>query len=203
LKRIIALLTFLTAFFLTGYGENIRLMDRYDSICCSIINEEIFSNTADKPSAGTCAKLYGYISSKSNGASVMKRVKKLRRGSYHNACAYTVSEALRRIGVRIPSYVNQTRQLDRELAARGFKRSYDIGSTKPGAIAFTTPSKNHKGSPTHVYIFMGWSSPGVAWIFDNQVYDYGSFYHNRPMKFYYFKGNMKKPKEATSYFMYK
>lgn len=50
---------------------------------------------------------------------------------------------------------------------------------------------------------MGWESPGVAMIVDNQLYDYGDVYHTRLIDFHYLNNMKDKPKEATAFFMYK
>lgn len=150
-----------------------------------------------------CEKLYNYLSNHSNGSAVATSVLKY-LGNYHNTCAITAGEALREIGIAIPIPTIQTSQLEGQLSLLGFKISNNISEMKPGAIAFTTPPiDGSTDRPSHVYIFMGWAKDGVANVFDNQLYDYGSFYHTRQIELHYLNDDMTKPKEATVFFMYK
>lgn len=148
--------------------------------------------------------LYTYLSTQENRASVGDRANELHGGTMHNSCVYFASEALRRAGVKIPDSMAWIPTFIEELESQGFKTSYDLEQLKPGDICFTTDVNGVVGGrPTHAYIFMGWESPGVAWIADNQVYDYGDVYHTRSMEFHYLKDMKDKPKEATAFFMYK
>lgn len=149
-------------------------------------------------------KLFNYLSSEQNRNSVANRASVLHGGNLHNSCVYYASEALRRIGVKIPDSVCQIPSFMNQLKKQGFKVSYNLNNLKPGDICFTTNESGvFGGRPTHTYIFMGWASKGVAWIADNQLYDYGNVYHKRLINFHYLNNQKDKPKEATAFFMYK
>lgn len=149
-------------------------------------------------------KLFDYLSSEDNRKSVTERANELHGGTLHNSCVYFASEALRRIGVKIPDSMSLIPPFIEALKKQGFKTSYNLEELKPGDICFTTDVNGvFGGRPTHTYIFMGWESPGTAWIADNQLYDYGDVYHTRLMKFHYLNDIKDKPKEATAFFMYK
>jgi hypothetical protein len=146
-------------------------------------------------------KLYEYMSNTSNGNSVGARAKILNNGDLHNTCVYYVSEALRRVGVNIPIGTDNTDELVSQLKSRGFTKGTNLADLKPGDIAFTTDINGGNGHPSHSYIFLGWASPGVAKITDNQVYHYSSFYHHRLITFHYLNNDRSKPKEATLFYM--
>jgi hypothetical protein len=149
-------------------------------------------------------KLFDYLSVAGNRNSVAERANELHGGNLHNSCVYYASEALRRIGIKIPDSMSLIPPFIKELKKQGFKTSYNLKDLKPGDICFTTDVKGVIGGrPTHTYIFMGWESPGVAKIVDNQLYDYGDVYHIRHLDFYYLNNQKDKPKEATAFFMYK
>jgi hypothetical protein len=149
-------------------------------------------------------RLFNYLSSDKNRKSVAKRASELHGGDLHNSCVYYASESLRRIGIKIPNSMSLVPLFINELKKQGFKTSYNLKDLKPGDICFTTDVNGvFGGRPTHTYIFMGWKSPGVAWIADNQLYDYGNVYHARLIDFHYLNNQKDKPKEATAFFMYK
>jgi hypothetical protein len=130
---------------------------------------------------------------------VNKSARRLNRGDRHNTCVYFASEALRRVGYRVPRNVCNTRQFVAFLSANGWKKNYNISELKPGDICFTTNTA--LGHPSHAQIFMGWVKQGstdYAYIVDNQAYDYnGHIYHIRNIKRKF------KDKDATKFFMYK
>lgn len=149
-------------------------------------------------------KLAQFLSNTSNGYAAAERAKKLRGGYLKNACAYTVSEVLRRIGINIPDSTGTCAALIVQLKNKGFSTSYDLSKLRPGDICFTTDINGVVGGrPTHTFIFLGWESPGVARIFDNQIDDYGSLYHTRLIRRHYLNGDPALVKEATAFFMYK
>lgn len=149
-------------------------------------------------------KLFDYLSTDKNRNSVAERANELHRGTLHNSCVYYASEALRRVGVKIPVSMSLIPPFIDELKRQGFKTSYNLEELKSGDIGFTTDVNGVVGGrPTHTYIFMGWESPGVARIVDNQLYDYGDVYHTRLIDFHYLNNMKDKPKEATAFFMYK
>lgn len=149
-------------------------------------------------------KLFGYLSTEENRNSVADRANELHGGTLHNSCVYYASEALRRVGIKIPDSMSLIPPFIKELKKQGFKTSYNLEELKPGDICFTTDVKGKVGGrPTHTYIFMGWESTGLARIVDNQLYDYGDVYHTRLIDFHYLNNMKDKPKEATAFFMYK
>lgn len=160
--------------------------------------------TAPSTSTDYNAQVFKYLTSPENRASVGTRAIKLNNGEAHNACVYFVSEALRRVGLKIPVSTANTTTLISDLKARGFKTFYKLEDLKPGDICFTTDGSGKiGGTPTHSYIFMGWKSSGIAYVCDNQIYDYNSFYHERSMKLSYLNNQKDKAKEATAFFMRK
>lgn len=162
------------------------------------------ANTQSVEKVSFNVKLFDYLSREQNRNSVADSASVLHGGNLHNSCVYYAGEALRRIGVKIPDSMCQIPSFIDELKKQGFKNSYNLKDLKPGDICFTTDESGAVGGrPTHTYIFMGWASPGVAWIADNQLYDYGSVYHTRLIDFYYLNNQKDKPKEATAFFMYK
>ncbi|MEA4888657.1 MAG: hypothetical protein VB070_04235 [Clostridiaceae bacterium] len=154
-------------------------------------------------SAGNIGRrLSEYLSDQANGQSVGARAARLNGGEYHNACVYTVSEALRRIGCDIPMATSYTATLKRQLLDRGFKIHRDLQELQAGDICFTTDAEgNADGIPTHTFIFLSWAGPDTANIFDNQIYDYSSHYHTRSLSLTYLDQQPDRPKDAMAFFM--
>lgn len=129
------------------------------------------------------SKLFMYMSNLKNRNSVYTRAVKLHNGNPKNTCAYTASEALRRIGLDIPDWTCRTEQVERNIKARGWKIEMDLSLLQPGDIAFTTDSKGNLlgGHSTHTFIFMSWANKEKTLmnICDNQVGTYGGVYHTR------------------------
>lgn len=150
-------------------------------------------------------QLADYMSVLSNRNSVSERAKVLRGGHLHNACVYFAAEALRRVGVPVRTSMATIDYLLPYLSSNGWVKSRDYTSLRKGDLCFTTDaSGDPNGRPTHVFIFMGWVTPGdysVAWICDNQspYYD-GQVLHTRYMlEAHDHNGEWK---EAFSFFMY-
>jgi hypothetical protein len=99
--------------------------------------------------------LYNYMSSKANQNSVNAYARKLNGGNKHNTCVYFASESLRRVGVKVPKSISNTRQFIGYLKANGWKVNYNLSELKPGDLCFTT--NDSTGWPSHVYIFMAWT----------------------------------------------
>ncbi len=140
----------------------------------------ITAKTLDK-SIGS--SLFLYMSSLENRNSVLARAIELHNGIISNNCAYTVSEAFRRLGMNIPNATSRTNQVDSHLAARGWKRELDLNLLQPGDIGFTTDKYGNLvgGHATHVFIFMGWANKEktLMTICDNQANIYGTVLHTR------------------------
>ncbi|NRY62748.1 leucine-rich repeat domain-containing protein [Clostridium beijerinckii] len=111
--------------------------------------------------SSTNYQLFKYMTNVNNQLSVDSTAVALHDGITSNNCVYFTSEALRRIGVNIPTSTANTYQLENILKNMGFVYSYDFSQIKPGDIVFTN-------NYTHVYIFMGWDKDGYAYIVDNQ-----------------------------------
>ncbi|MBL4936889.1 hypothetical protein JK636_14110 [Clostridium sp. YIM B02515] len=143
--------------------------------------------------------LYKYMSNKANQNSVNASARKLNNGNKHNTCVYFASESLRRVGIKMPKSISNTRQFIGYLKANGWKVNYNLSELKPGDLCFTT--NDSTGWPSHVYIFMAWTKSGSmdsAYIVDNQAHDYNdNVYHIRNVK------KKLKDKDATKFFMYK
>ncbi len=100
-----------------------------------------------------------------NQISVDRTAVALHGGITSNNCVYFASEALRRVGVGIPTSTCNTYELENELKYMGFVPCYDLSQLKPGDIVFTN-------NYSHVYIFMCWDTDGYAYIVDNQSYNF-------------------------------
>lgn len=129
------------------------------------------------------SSLFLYMSSLENRNSVLARAIELHSGIITNNCAYTVSEAFRRLGMNIPNATSRTNQVDSHLAARGWKREMDLNLLQPGDIGFTADKYGNLvgGHATHVFIFMGWANKEktLMTICDNQANIYGAVLHTR------------------------
>lgn len=136
--------------------------------------------TLDKSIGST---LFLYMSNLNNRNSVYERAVELHYGDPRNTCAYTVSEAFRRLGMDIPNSTNRTNQVESHLKARGWKREMNLNLLQPGDICFTTDRYGNLlgGHSTHVFIFMGWANKEKTLmnICDNQVSRFGSVLHTR------------------------
>lgn len=151
---------------------------------------------------GYSALLAEYLADPEHGDKVGARALRLNGGDWHNACVYVASEALRQVGCAIPQQTNYTPVLMQQLADRGFSKHTDLSALQPGDICFTTDEKGRSdGIPTHTFIFLGWAGESEMNIFDNQIYDYDSLYHPRPVGLSYYMNDPDRPKEATAFFM--
>lgn len=148
--------------------------------------------------------LAAYLADPLNGQSVADRGVELNGGQGHNACVYTVAEALRRVGCAIPDATGYTPVLVQLLKDRGFSISYQLSDLQPGDICFTTNEQGGlDGVSTHTFVFLAWEGQDTMRIFDNQSYDYGSPFHSRSVKLTYFNDQTDRPKEATAFYMRK
>ncbi|WP_026887272.1 leucine-rich repeat domain-containing protein [Clostridium beijerinckii] len=136
-------------------------------------NGETVNTYSNYSHSSTNYQLFKYMTNVSNQLSVDSTAVALHDGITSNNCVYFTSEALRRIGVNIPTSTANTYQLENILKNMGFVYSYDFSQIKPGDIVFTN-------NYTHVYIFMGWDKDGYAYIVDNQRTSFGnSVLHKR------------------------
>ncbi|HAT4358159.1 TPA: N-acetylmuramoyl-L-alanine amidase family protein [Clostridium perfringens] len=116
-------------------------------------------------------KLFNYMSNEDNRESVHYAAIDLHGGKTTNNCVYFTSEALRRAGVKIPLYVANTYQLERELLSRGWIRSTNTSDLRPGDVVFS----GYK----HSFTFMNWYDDDYAYIVDNQKKYFDSVLHRR------------------------
>ncbi|EOU1690853.1 N-acetylmuramoyl-L-alanine amidase family protein [Clostridium perfringens] len=116
-------------------------------------------------------KLFNYMSNEDNRESVHYTAIDLHGGETTNNCVYFTSEALRRAGVKIPLYVANTYQLERELLSRGWIRSTNTSDLRPGDVVFS----GYK----HSFTFMNWYDDDYAYIVDNQKKYFDSVLHRR------------------------
>jgi len=124
------------------------------------------------------ARLAAYLTPAANVRSVLSRAVALHGGDYSNNCVYFSSEAMRRIGIPVPTWTCNTKQYLSYLSSHGWNKSYDIRKLTPGSICFTT--NTGAGFPTHTFAFMGWVNSGnytLAYVADNQ----GNAVHVRNM----------------------
>ena len=116
-------------------------------------------------------KLFNYMSNEANRESVHYAAIDLHGGETTNNCVYFTSEALRRAGVKIPLYVANTYQLERELLSRGWIKSTNTSDLRPGDVVFS----GYK----HSFTFMNWYDDDYAYIVDNQKKYFDSVLHKR------------------------
>ncbi len=116
-------------------------------------------------------KLFNYMSNENNRESVHYAAIDLHGGETTNNCVYFTSEALRRAGVKIPLYVANTYQLERELLSRGWIKSTNTSDLRPGDVVFS----GYK----HSFTFMNWYDDDYAYIVDNQKKYFDSVLHRR------------------------
>ena len=116
-------------------------------------------------------KLFNYMSNEANRESVHYAAIDLHGGETTNNCVYFTSEALRRAGVKIPLYVANTYQLERELLSRGWIKSTNTSDLRPGDVVFS----GYK----HSFTFMNWYDDDYAYIVDNQKKYFDSVLHRR------------------------
>ncbi|XZM27802.1 cell wall-binding protein [Clostridium perfringens] len=116
-------------------------------------------------------KLFNYMSNEDNRESVHYAAIDLHGGETTNNCVYFTSEALRIAGVKIPLYVANTYQLERELLSRGWIRSTNTSDLRPGDVVFS----GYK----HSFTFMNWYDDDYAYIVDNQKKYFDSVLHRR------------------------
>lgn len=135
-------------------------------------NGESVNTYSNFSHSNTNYQLFKYMTNVNNEASVDSTAVGLHGGDTSNNCVYFTSEALRRIGINIPTGTCNTYQFENILKNMGFTYSYDFSQIKPGDIVFTN-------NYTHVYIFMGWDKDGYAFIVDNQGSMYGGTLHRR------------------------
>lgn len=134
---------------------------------------ETVNTSSNYSHSSTNYQLFKYMTNVNNQLSVDSTAVALHDGITSNNCVYFTSEALRRIGINIPTSTANTYQLENILKNMGFVYSYDFSQIKPGDIVFTN-------NYTHVYIFMGWDKDGYAYIVDNQRTSFGnSVLHKR------------------------
>lgn len=122
--------------------------------------------------SNTNYQLFKYMTNANNQMSVDNAALLLHNGNPSNNCVYFSSEALRRVGVNIPTSTANTYQLENQLKSWGFTYSYDFSQLKPGDIVFTN-------NYSHVYIFMCWDTDGYAYIVDNQRTSFGNLVLHR------------------------
>jgi len=163
------------------YYYKVRAYRAYnDTTIYSDYTPVITVNTLDNSIGST---LFLYMSDFNNRNSVVARAIALHYGDPSNTCAFTVSEAFRRLGMDIPTSTGRTNQVESQLIARGWKREMDLSLLQPGDICFTTDKYGNLlgGHSTHVFIFMGWANKEKTLmnICDNQTGRYGAVLHTR------------------------
>ena len=131
----------------------------------------VLHGTPSRSHSYTQYKLFNYMSNEDNRESVHYAAIDLHGGETTNNCVYFTSEALRRAGVKIPLYVANTYQLERELLSRGWIRSTNTSDLRPGDVVFS----GYK----HSFTFMNWYDDDYAYIVDNQKKYFDSVLHRR------------------------
>ncbi|SFB18745.1 hypothetical protein SAMN04488528_101656 [Clostridium frigidicarnis] len=138
--------------------------------------------------------LFKYMTDKNNQEDIDATAIRLHGGSYSNNCVYFLSECLRRVGFNIPNSTCNTTQISYILSQKGFGKSYNLSSLRPGDVVLS-------GS-THAFIFMGWADDNhdYAYIVDNQKSKFGQVMHLRKI-YGYDASNDTDP--STHYFYYR
>ena len=131
----------------------------------------VLHGTPSRSHSYTQYKLFNYMSNEYNRESVHYAAIDLHGGETTNNCVYFTSEALRRAGVKIPLYVANTYQLERELLSRGWIKSTNTSDLRPGDVVFS----GYK----HSFTFMNWYDKDYAYIVDNQKKYFDSVLHKR------------------------
>lgn len=165
----------------TVYYYKVRAYEAIDDT--TIYSDNTMAITAKTLDKNIGSSLFLYMSDLYNRNSVFQRAVVLHYGNPHNTCALTVSEALRRIKLNIPTSTCRTNQVEDYLAVRGWNREMNLNLLQPGDICFTTDVYGNflGGHSTHTFIFMGWANKdkNLMNICDNQIYTYGSVLHTR------------------------
>lgn len=145
-------------------------------------NNAIHSNTQ--------RKLYNYLKSEKNCKSTFKEAVRLHGGDTSNNCVYFTSEALRRVGVKIPKDICYTTKLESELIYIGWKRSTNFSDLQRGDICFA--------GVDHAFTFMGWADKDkmIANIADNQYKKFKKHLHERPL----YEDDEKEISKTTHYY---
>ncbi|MGK0466719.1 hypothetical protein [Clostridium sp.] len=122
------------------------------------------------------AKLSAYLRSEINVSITLNEAVRLHKlylpgdpNPNGNNCVYFSSQAMRNIGVNVPSTMCNTKGYLQYLRNHEWEPSYEIKNLTPGSIAFTT--NTGAGYPTHTFVFMGWVNTGnytLAYVADNQ-----------------------------------
>ena len=131
----------------------------------------VLHGTPSRSHSYTQYKLFNYMSNEDNRESVHYAAIDLHGGETTNNCVYFTSEALRRAGVKIPLYVANTYQLERELLSRGWIKSTNTSDLRTGDVVFS----GYK----HSFTFMNWYDKDYAYIVDNQKKYFDSVLHKR------------------------
>lgn len=162
-----------------------------------IVSLHLRRKSLEKISAATVS----YLSITSNRRKNIDEAARLNNGSYTNTCVYFASGALRAAGLDVPTSVGNTTELTEFLLKKGYKKYYDLDKLQAGDICFAAPSGNVNETPDHTYIFKQWtdSSHKDAYIFDNQLTEYGSCYHVRNITYKTIRKG--KSKSKAIYFM--
>lgn len=114
-------------------------------------------------------KLSDYISVDANVKSVNERAVALHGGFSSNNCVFFSSEALRRIGISVPTGMCNTTNYVPYLLNKGWKENYNADVLTPGDVCFTVNDSG--GHPTHTFCFLDWLNPDdhtLAYVADNQ-----------------------------------
>ena len=127
-------------------------------------------------------KIYEYLNVEGNRTALLKKAIALNHGSKKGLNVYLLSEILRDNTYAIPPNTTTVKQLMLALMSMDWKKNRNITQLKKGDICFTTDMPGKLGSPSHVYVFMGWVKNGktdYANICDGQVEEFGNILHKR------------------------
>lgn len=121
-----------------------------------------------------------YIENQSNREKSLKEAIKINKDSNKGVSIIYIAQILRNNKLNIPKSTISTKGLMQELEKQGWKKITDYKNLEKGDICFTT--LDNSGSPSHAYIFMGWTTEGktdYGNVCDGQISDYSSTIHKR------------------------
>jgi len=127
------------------------------------------------------SRIVRYCSLDDNYSSILREAQRV-RGAEDNTCVAFQSEALRRLGRRVPakdSYGNTspislvTRPYSRWLSDNlGPEKVSNYSKLQPGDLCFSSDAPGYPGFPAHTYIFESFYDAKKAYVIDNRASRY-------------------------------
>jgi len=125
------------------------------------------------------SRIVHYCSLDDNYSSILREAQRI-RGAEDNTCVAFQSEALRRLGIRVP--IKNESDGNISLVTRPYSRwlSDNLGPEKvsnhsklqPGDLCFSSDEPGYPGFPAHTYIFESFYDAKNAYVIDNRASRY-------------------------------